>query len=85
MSCILILIILNLRTSELGGSGETAEPVNEINFIVQRLAGRVIENPLVSVTIDVLTKCSPSFRANGGDRENGVDEKVGAHTPNNPM
>ena len=34
---------------------------------INRAAGRVIKNPLVSVTIDLLTKCSPSFRANGVD------------------
>ena len=61
---ILALVVLNLRTSELGG---IAKPVNEIYYTAQWLAGRVIENPLVSVTIDVLMKCSSSFRANGCD------------------
>ena len=34
-----------------------------------QLAGRASENPFVRVTNDVLMKCSPSFRANGSDRE----------------
>ena len=33
-----------------------------------RLAGEVIEHALESATIDVLMKCSPSFRANGSDQ-----------------
>ena len=32
-----------------------------------RVAGRVIKNPLESVTIDLLMKCSQSFSANGVD------------------
>ena len=36
---------------------------------INRVAGRVIENAFGSVTIDVLMKCSPSFRANGSDQE----------------
>ena len=35
----------------------------------RRLAGRVNEHALFSVTIDVLMKCSQSFRANGSDQE----------------
>ena len=34
----------------------------------RRLAGRVVEHALFSVTIDVLMKCSQSFRANGSDQ-----------------
>ena len=34
-----------------------------------RLAGRVIGHAPFSVTIDVLMKCSQSFRANGSDQE----------------
>ena len=41
---------------------------------------RVIGYPLVSVTIDLPIKCSPNFRANGVDWENGVQKKVGART-----
>ena len=47
---------------------------------ISRANGRVIGDPLVSVTIDLLMKCSPSFRASGSDGENGVDEKAGAHS-----
>ena len=36
---------------------------------INRAAGRVIKNPLVSVTIDVLMMRIPSCRANGSDRE----------------
>ena len=36
---------------------------------INRAAGRVIENPFVGVTIDVLMMRIPSFRASGFDRE----------------
>ena len=35
---------------------------------------------MVSVTIDLLMKCSPRFRAGGSDRENGIDGEVGDHS-----
>ena len=34
---------------------------------------------MVSVTIDLLMKCSPLIRASGVDWGNDVDGKVGAH------
>jgi len=59
-------MVLNFGTSE----GGIAEPVNEISFVrLARLAGRVLEYPSVSVTIDVLMKCSPCCRASGSDQE----------------
>jgi len=36
---------------------------------INRAAGRTIENPFVSVTIDLLMVRIPSFRASGSDRE----------------
>ena len=36
---------------------------------INRVAGRVIENPSVSVTIDELMIRISSYRANGSDRE----------------
>ena len=36
---------------------------------IKRVAGRVIENPFVSVTIDVLMMRIPAYRASGSDRE----------------
>ena len=36
---------------------------------VNRVAGRVIENACVSVTIDVSMMRMPSYRASGSDRE----------------
>ena len=36
---------------------------------INRAAGRVIENPFVSVTVDVLMMRIPTYRANGSDRE----------------
>ena len=47
---------------------------------ISRVNGRVIGNPLVSVTIDLLMKCSPRFIASGSDRENGVVGKAGDHS-----
>ena len=42
--------------------------------------GRVIENPLASVTVDVLMMRKPSCRASGSDRKNGVDREAGDHS-----
>ena len=47
---------------------------------LNRVAGRVIENPLVSVTTDALMMQMPSCRASGSNRENGVDGEVGDHS-----
>ena len=52
---------------------------------ISRVSGRVTENPLVSVTIDVLMMRIPGCRASGSDRENGVDGKVDAHKPSSPI
>ena len=61
-----MLIVLNLGQVDLGTS-ECRTTTRRHRLA--RLAKRITENALVSVTIDVLMKCSPSFRANGSDQE----------------
>ena len=59
-------MVLNLGSSERGNRRHGQR--DELHRIA-RLAGRVIKNPFVSVTTDVLMMRIPSFRANGSDRE----------------
>ena len=69
MLYILILMVLNFRNSgTLEGKIVGVGQPDQLHRLA-RLAGRVIENPFVSVTTDVLMKCSPSSRANGSDEE----------------
>ena len=65
---ILILIVLSLGQVDLGTSECDKHRTTDSTKRLARLAGRVIESALVSVTIDVLMKCSPNFRANGIDQ-----------------
>ena len=66
---ILILIVLNLGQVDLGTS-ECDKALHHASASSStRLAGRVIEHALFSVTIDDLMKCSQGFRANGSDQE----------------
>ena len=67
-----------LRDWHLGTHSKIAK--NTQHWSLSRAAGRVIENPLVSVTIDVLMMRIPSCRANGSDRGNGVGGKVGDYS-----
>ena len=62
-------MVLNIGTPELWKGKLDKHRVQDQLHRLARLAGRVTENPFVSVTIDVLIKCSPSFRANGSDQE----------------
>ena len=66
---ILILVVLNLGQVDLGTSECDNHRTTTQRHRLARLAGRVIEHALVSATIDVLIKCSPSFRVNGSDQE----------------
>ena len=64
-------MVLNFGASELRnfGTSELRKGKREKLHRLAQLSGRVIENPFVSVTTDVLMKCSPSSRASGSDQE----------------
>ena len=61
-------MVLNFGTSELRKGNRGAGQRDQLHRLA-RLAGRVIQNPFVSVTIDVLMMRILSFRASGSDRE----------------